>query len=214
LEVKALSSEVGDSGVQLGDLTFNSTSEGGEGLTSLSFGFTFNGERGFKVLFNIVEDSEDSVNHIRVGNSGSSFSNHGDDVEDLSISVRDTLFSKGFERSDVGGQFAESGGLDLEEFLFTTFESVDNNLSGLVHHASDGIVLFNNGGENFLKESIFFVHGGEVSSSSGEFSFSVGFLGSSVFKDGTVNHSQSLVLGDNGFKGVGSSVITVEVGSA
>jgi hypothetical protein len=111
-------------------------------------------------------------------------------------------------------QFAKGRGLNLKEFGFTTFEGVDNNLSGLVHHASNGVMFFNNTGKDVLKESIFFVHGSEVAGSCGEFSFSVGFLGSSVIEDWTVDHSESLVLGDNGFEGVGSSVITIKVSSA
>ena len=169
LEVKAFSSEVGDSGVEFGDFSFDSTSEGGEGLTSLSFSFSFNGERCLKVLLNIIEDSKDSIDHVRVGNSGSSLSNHSNNVEDLSISVGDTLFSKWFETPDMSAQLAKGGGLNLEELFLTTLEGFNNNLSGLVHHASNGIVLFNNSGEDFLEESIFFVHGGEVRGSCGKF---------------------------------------------
>ena len=169
MEVKAFSSEVGDSGVEFGDFSFDSTSEGGESFTSLSFSFSFNGEGSFKVLLNIIEDSKDSIDHVRVGNSGSSLSNHSNNVEDLSISVGDTLFSKWFETSDMSAQLAKGGGLNLEELFLTTLEGFNNNLSGLVHHASNGIVLFNNSGEDFLEESIFFVHGGEVRGSCGKF---------------------------------------------
>ncbi len=214
MEVKAFSSEVGDSGVEFGNFTFDSTSEGGEGLTSLSFSFSFNGERGFKVLLDIIEDSKNGVNHIRVGNNWGSFSDHGNDVEDLSISMGDSLFSKRFERSDVSAQFAKGRGLNFEESILTTFEGFDDDLSGLVHHASNGVMFFNNTSKDVLKESIFFVHGGEVISSGFKFAFSVSFLGGSVFEDWTVNHDESLILGDNGFKGVGFSVTGIEVGSA
>jgi len=114
----------------------------------------------------------------------------------------------------MSAQLAKGGGLNLEELFLTTLEGFNNNLSGLVHHASNGIVLFNNSGEHFLEESVFFVHGGEVRGSCGKFGFSVGLLGGSVFEDWAVDHGESLVLGDNGFEGVGSSVVTVEVGSA
>jgi len=215
LEVENFSSEVSNSGVELGDFTVEATSEGSEGLKSLSLSFSLDGEGGLEVLLDVVEDSEEGIDHTLVGNSWGSLGDHSDDVEDLSVSVGETLFSEWLESSDVGGELGEGGGLDLEEFSGTFgLESFLDDGSGLMHHGSNGGVLGNSGVEGLNESVVLLTEGGEHGFSLTELNLSVTLLRLSVGKNWGVDHLESLVLGDGGLEGVSLSVHGVHFSSA
>jgi len=213
LEVEGLSSEVGNSGVELGNFRVESASEGGESLESLSLSFSLDGEGGLEVLLDVVEDPEEGIDHTLVGNSWGSFSNHGNDVEDLGVTVGETLVSKWLEGLDVGGELGEGGGTGLEELSISS-EGLGDDGSGLVHHGPDGGVLGNGGVEGVNESLVLLIEGTEHGFSLTEFGVSVLGLSLSVSKDWGVDHIESLVLGDGGFEGVGLSVHGVELSSA
>ena len=204
LEGEHFSTKLGDSGDETSDFTVESAFEFSEGFESLSFGFSGDGEGSFEVFFDIVEDSHEGVEHTIVGNFLGSFSDHGDDVEDLSITVREGVFF-GLEGSDVGGESGHHGGLDLEEFSITR-ESFLHDRSGLMHHGSDGVMLGNVVNKHSLLTFVFVTKGGEGTFSGSEFSFSGSFLSGSVGEDWGVDHDESIVLGDSGFEFIFSSV--------
>jgi len=215
-EVEGFTAEVSDSGVELGDLTVESTSEAGESLKSLSLSFSLDGEGGLEVLLDVVEDSEEGIDHTLVGDSWGSLGDHGNDVEDLSVTVGKTLLVEWLESSDVGRELVKGGGLDLEESGFSTLglEGFLDDGSGLMHHSSDGSVL-SDGSLEGLNESVVLVfkslkHGGSLT----ELSLSVGLLSLSVSEDWSVDHLESLVLGDGGLKSVSLSVHGVKLSSA
>jgi hypothetical protein len=91
-EGEEFSTEVTDSLVKSGDFVVHSLFEFTIGFLSLSFSFSFNRERGGKVVFDIVEDSHEGVEHTLVSNFFRSFSDQSNDVEDLSITVSDGVF--------------------------------------------------------------------------------------------------------------------------
>jgi len=214
-EVEALSSEVSNSGVELGDFTVEATSEGSESLKSLSLSFSLDGEGGLEVLLDIVEDSEEGIDHTLVGDSWGSLSDHGDDVEDLGVSVGKTLLSEWLESSDVGGELGEGGGLDLEESGFGLgVESFLDDGSGLMHHGSDGGVLSNGGLESSNESVVLLTESLEHGGSLAELSLSVTLFSLSVSKDWGVDHLESLVLDDGGLEGISLSVHRVHLGSA
>jgi len=215
-EVEGFTSEVSDSGVELGDLTVKSTSKGGEGLKSLSLSFSLDGEGSLEVLLDIVEDSEKGINHTLVGDSWGSLSDHSDDVEDLSISVGETFLGEWLESSDVGRELVKGRGLDLEESGISTLgvEGLLNNGSGLVHHGSDGSVLSNGGLEGLDESIVLGIKSLEHVSSLTELNLSVGLLSLSIGKDWSVDHLEPLVLGDGGLKSVSLSVHGVKLSSA
>jgi len=215
LEVEDFSSEVSDSGVELGDFTVEATSEGGEGLESLSLSFSLDGEGGFKVLLDVVEDSEEGIDHTLVGNSWGSLSDHGDDVEDLSVTVGKTLVGEWLESSDVGRELGEGGGLDLEEFSFLlTHEGFLNDGSSLMHHGSNGGVLSDGIVERGNESLVLLIEGLEHSFTLSELNLSVFLLSLSVSENWSIDHLESLVLGDNGLEGVGLSVHSIHFSSA
>jgi len=213
-EVEDFSSEVSDSGVEGSDFTVESTSEGGEGLKSLSLSFSLDGEGGLEVLLDVVKDSEEGIDHTLVGNTVGSLGDHSDDVEDLGVSVGETLLVKRLEGLDVGGELGESGGLGLEESSFFSTESFFDDGSSLMHHGSDGGVLGNGLVESFDESGVLLIkslkHGGSLT----EFLLSVTLFGLSVSEDGGVDHLESLVLDNGGFEGVSLSVESVHLSSA
>jgi hypothetical protein len=215
LEVEGFSSEVGNSLVEFGDFSVESTSHGGEGLESLSLSFSFDGEGGFEVLLDVVEDSEESIDHTFVGDSWGSFSDHSNDVEDLSISVGETLISEWLEGFDVGGELVQGGGLDLKESgFFLNLEGFGDDGSGLVHHSSDSGVFGNGGVESVDEFLVLLTEGGEHTFSLAEFSLSVTHFSLSVSENWSVDHFESLVLGDDGFEGVSLSAKAIHFSSA
>ena len=215
-QVEGFTAEVSDSGVELGDLGIQTASEGGEGLKSLSLSFSLDGEGGLEVLLDVVEDSEEGIDHTLVGDSWGSLGDHGDDVEDLSVTVGKTFLGEWLESSDVGGELGEGGGLDLEETGFSTFglEGLFDDGSGLVHHGSDGGVLSDGGLEGLDESVVLGIEGLKHGGSLAELSLSVTLFGLSVGKDWGVDHLESLVLGDGGLEGVSLSVHGVKLGSA
>jgi len=215
-EVEALSSEVSNSGVELGDFTVEATSEGSESLKSLSLSFSLDGEGGLEVLLDIVEDSEEGIDHTLVGDSWGSLGDHGDDVEDLGVTVGETFLGEWLESSDVGGELVEGGGLDLEESGISTFgvESFLDDGSGLVHHGSDGGVLSDGGLEGLDESVVLGIEGLKHGGSLAELSLSVTLFGFSVGENWGVDHLESLVLGDGGLESVSLSVHGVKLGSA
>lgn len=215
-EVKNFTTEVGDSGVKTGDFTIEAASEGGESFNSLSLSFSLDGEGGLEVVLDIVKDSEEGIDHTLVGDSWGSFSDHGNDVEDLSVTVGESFGSEWLESSDVGGELVKSGGLDLKEVSFGTFgvESFLDDRSSLMHHGSDGGVLGNGSGERFDESLVLSVKGFEHSFSLAEFSLSVDLFLLSVGKDWTIDHFESLVLDNGSLKSVGLSVESVHFSSA
>jgi len=215
-KVEDLTSEVSDSGVELGDLTIEAASEGGEGLESLSLSFSLDGEGGLEVLLDVVEDSEEGIDHTLVGDSWGSLGDHGDDVEDLSVTVGETFLGEWLESSDVGGELVEGGGLDLEESGISTFgvESFLDDGSGLVHHGSDGGVLSDGGLEGLDESVVLGIEGLKHGGSLAELSLSVTLFGFSVGENWGVDHLESLVLGDGGLESVSLSVHGVKLSSA
>jgi hypothetical protein len=215
-EVKNFTTEVGDSGVEFGDLGIEAASEGGESLNSLSLSFSLDGEGGLEVVLDIVKDSEEGIDHTLVGDSWGSFSDHSDDVEDLSVTVGESLSGEWLESSDVGGELVKSGGLDLKEVSFGTFgvESFLDDRSSLMHHGSNGGVLGDGSGEGLDKSLVLGVKGFKHGFSLAELSLSVTLFSLSIGKNWGIDHLESLVLNDNSLKSVGLSVESVKLGSA
>jgi hypothetical protein len=204
LEGEHFSTEFSNSVDETGDFTVESGLEFSEGFESLSFGFSGNGEGSFEVFFDVVKDSHEGVEHTVIGNFLGSFSDHGDNVEDLSITVSEGVFFS-LEGSDVGGESGHHGGLDLEEFSITS-ESFLHDRSGLMHHGSDGVMLGNVVNKHSLLTVVFFTKSSKGSLSGTKFSFSGGFFSSSVNEDWGVNHDESFVFGDSSFEFILSSV--------
>jgi len=196
-EFENLSGNFGDGVIEVLDLAEESGFNVSEGGDSVGFGLLLDVERGLEVLFDVVKDSEDGVDKGGVGDDFvalGSFGDHGDNVEDLGVTVGDTLFLEGLEGSDVGGQSGEGGGLKFEEFAFAS-ESFSNNLSGFDHHSLDSSVFFEGTFEFFNSSGVFLSSGSEGLLSVDEFRFSVFLLVGSGSELWGVNLNESFVFG-------------------
>jgi len=86
-----LSSEISNFGIKTSDFTVNSGFEFVIGGKSLVFGSSLNGESVFEVFFDVIEDSEDGVDHCGVTLDWGSLSDGSKNFEDFSVSMRNTL---------------------------------------------------------------------------------------------------------------------------
>jgi hypothetical protein len=145
--------------------------------------------------------------------SWGSFSNHGNNVKDLSVTVSESVFSS-FEGSDMGGKFGEGAGLGLEESGINNFESIGHDGSSLMHHSSNSIMFGNNGVEVFNISVIFIIEIFSGFFSCFKFSFFITSFSNSVLKNWLVDHNKTLIFGDLCFKRIDFSIERVHIISA
>ncbi len=131
--------KVGNLGVKLVDLHRDSLEENIISRFSFLLGESLKGKSVVQVLFDIVENSHDVVDHALVSLLWCSLGDLGEDVEDSGVTVGKTL-GLGLEALKGGAKSTEHAG--LEEFTFSV-ESILDNLSGLVEHVPNSVDLSN-----------------------------------------------------------------------